>query len=388
MKKDNKTTAKSKREAKKVAELRAAEQSLAKSEANSLVVGVDLGDTSSAYCARRRDSQEIVAEGTVKTNVEAVFELLGKLPRQRVVMETGTHSRWVAELLELSGHEVIVANARRLKLITENLQKSDKVDARLLSEMGCVAMNLLNPVYRRSGETQRDLTVVRAREALVEARSGLINCVRGTVKSFGCRLRKCSAESFARVAREQLPEALKGALGGIVATLEELNQQIRNYEEQIRALGEGKYREATQRLTQVRGVGPVTSLTYVLTIEDKERFERSRDVGAYLGLVPRKRQSGSRDPQLGISKAGDVMLRKLLVNCAHYMLGEKGEDSDLRRWGLELVRSAQRKGRQGARKLGATAVARKLAVLLHRLWVSGAKYEPLRGGGPEQARAA
>jgi transposase len=119
-------------------------------------------------------------------------------------------------------------------------------------------------------------------------------------------------------------------------------------------------------------------LTYLLTIEDAQRFERSRDVGAYLGLVPKRKQSGKRDPQLGISKAGDEMLRKLLVNCAQHILGPRGQDSDLRRWGLQLVKAGQQAGKKGARKRAAAAVARKLAVLLHRLWASQAEYDPLR----------
>jgi transposase len=190
------------------------------------------------------------------------------------------------------------------------------------------------------------------------------------------------------VAREEVPEKLKPALSGVLTVLDELNEQIHSYDCQIKHLCETKYQEATRPLLQVRGVGPVTSLSYVLTIENKDRFDKSRDVGPYLGLVAKKRQSGQSDPHLGITKAGDEMVRKLLVNCAHYMLGEKGEDSDLRRWGLGLVRAGQGKGKKGARKLAAAAVARKLAVLLHRLWVTGAEYEPLRNSNARQAKAA
>jgi transposase len=388
MKKDSKKeTAKSKREAKKVAELQMAQEGLAKQEAKSLAIGIDLGDTNSAYCGMKRSSQQVAAEGTVKTTVTAMYELFNQLPLQRVVIETGTHSRWVAHLLELMGHEVIVGNARKLKLISENNQKSDKVDARLLAQLGCMNVEWLHPVYVRSQDTHSDLLLVRAREALVETRTALINHVRGTVKSFGSRLAKCASEVFVEMAQEQAPELLKPALSGVLSTLEEINEQIHSYDCQIKQMCDTKYKEATQRCMQVSGVGSVTSLCYVLTIEDKDRFEKSRHVGPYLGLVPRKQQSGQRDPQLGISKAGDEMLRKLLVNCAHHILGAHGQDSDLRRWGLEIVRAAQRKGKQGARKLAAAAVARKLAVLLHRLWVTGADYVPLRraGGQPQAA---
>jgi transposase len=294
----------------------------------------------------------------------------------------------MAQLLELAGHEVIVGNARKLKLISENNQKSDKVDARLLSQLGCLNVDWLHPVYQRSEQSHSDLTVLRAREALVETRTGLVCCIRGMVKSFGCRLSKCAPERFVEAVKDEVPEKLKPALGGLLSIVDHINEEIYGYDCQIKHLCETKYQEATQRLMQVRGVGPVTSLSFVLTIEDKDRFDCSRDVGPYLGLIPRKRQSGDSDPHLGITKAGDEMVRKLLVNCAHYMLGVFGEDSDLRRWGLSLVRAGQGKGSKGARKLAAAAVARKLAVLLHRLWVTGAVYEPLRNSNARQARAA
>lgn len=328
--------------------LTAAQQlsALCEREAGTLVIGIDLGDRSSTFCVRDRATQEQVIEGEVESKPQGVLEAFGQLKRQRVVMETGTHSRWLAQLLDLLGHEVVVGNARKLKLITENSQKSDKVDARLISKLGCVGLEWLHPVYQRSQEAHNDLVIVRSREALVEARTGLINQVRGTVKAFGCRLKKCGSEQFVKVAREGIPAALQSALRGVLATLEELNEQIYRYECAIKQLCETKYKE-TQRMMQVSGVGPVTALTYTLTIDDPERFPRSRDIGTYLGLTPGRRQSGKRDPQLGITKQGDEMLRKLLVNCAHHMLGPHGQDSDLRQWGLRLVQAGQRAGKQG-----------------------------------------
>jgi transposase len=387
MKKDsNKQTAKSKREAKKVASLQSFE-GLAERDAKSLVIGIDLGDRTSAYCIRTV-GQEIILEGTVATKADAIVKAFQGLRRQRVVIETGTHSRWIAQLLELLGQEVIVGNARKMKLISENHQKSDKVDARLLAKLGCVGLEWLYPVYVRSEETHSDLLLVRSREALVETRTALINHVRGTVKSFGSRVSQCGSEAFAETARQEVPRALQPALSGVLEILAELNEQIFHYDCQIRQICETKYQEATKRLLQVNGVGPLTALTFVLTIEDKDRFEKSRDVGPYLGLIPKKRQSGERDPHLGITKAGDEMLRKLLVNCSHHILGQHGQDSDLRRWGLTVVRGAEKKGTKGSRKLAAAAVARKLAVLLHRLWVTGAEYEPLRNAKVQQAKAA
>jgi len=259
MKKNSKNeTTKSKRETKKVAELAAPR--LTEREAHTLVIGIDLGDRTSSYCVRTL-GQQIVKEATVATTATAILEAFQGLRRQRVVIETGTHSRWVAQLLELMGHEVIVANARKLKLISENNQKSDKVDARLLSQLGCMNVEWLHPVYQRSQDAHCDLLLARAREALVETRTALINHVRGSVKSFGSRLVKCGSERFVGVARVTLPDALRPAMSGVLATLEEINEQIYNYDCQIEHLCHTKYKEAAKCWRQVNGVGPVTTLT-------------------------------------------------------------------------------------------------------------------------------
>lgn len=387
MKKDSKKqTAKNKREGQRAVEQRSLE-ALWERDTKSLVIGLDLGDLTSAYCIRTM-GQEIVLEGVIATKAEAILAAFEGFKRQLVVIETGTHSRWIAQLLELLGQEVIVGNARKLKMISENNQKSDKVDARLLSELGCGNLKWLHGVYQREEGTQNDLLIARARQALVDTQTALINYVRGVVKSFGCRLPQCSSEVFAERAKAEVPEALKAALSGVLETLDQLGEQIYGYDCQIKHLCQTKYALEAKCLLQVNGVGPVTTLVFILTIEDKDRFEQSRDVGPYLGLVAKKRQSGQRDPRLGITKAGDEMLRKLLVNCAHHILGVNGEDSDLRRWGLNLVRAAERKGIGEARKLAAAAVARKLAVLLHRLWVTGAAYEPLRNSKRQAPAAA
>jgi transposase len=352
-----------------------------------LVIGIDLGDRTSTYCVREQQSEELLVEGMVDTKPEAILDRFRPLARQRMVMETGTHSRWVAQLLELMGHEVIVGNARKLKLITENTQKSDAVDPRLLSKLGCVGVGWLHPVYQRRQETHNDLLVLRAREALVEVRTALINHVRGVVKSYGCRLKACDAAGFVEVAHGAMPEALRPALSGVLETLAELNEQIYGYDRRLDHFCETKYREDVRWMMQVKGVGPVTALAYRLTLEDASRFEHSRDVGPYLGLTPGKKQSGKRDPQMGITKAGDELVRKLLVNCAQYILGPLGPDSDLRRWGLRLVAAGQAAGKRGARKRAGAAVARKLAVLMHRLWVSRQEYEPLRRSQAVKAAA-
>jgi transposase len=196
-------------------------------------------------------------------------------------------------------------------------------------------------------------------------------------------LPKCPARSFHKRAKERIPEALLPALGAILEQIGSLTERIREYERKLEEISKESYPE-TELLRQVEGVGPLTALTFVLTIEDPHRFEKSRSVGAYLGLVPATERSGDRDPQKRISKEGDEMMRKLLVSCAHYILGPFGSDSDLRRHGQKIAS----RGGKNAKKRAVVAVARKLAVLLHSLWISGEVYEPLRNTHRSGARAA
>jgi transposase len=185
-------------------------------------------------------------------------------------------------------------------------------------------------------------------------------------------LPKCPARSFHNRAPEHIPEALMPALGPILEQIGSLTQRIRDYERELETIAKEHYPE-TELLRQVEGIGPLTALSFVLTLEDPYRFERSRCVGAYLGLVPASDQSGERDPQRRISKEGDEMLRKLLVGSAHYILGPFGSDSDLRRHGEKIAS----RGGKNAKKRAVVAVARKLSVLLHHLWVSAEVYDPL-----------
>jgi transposase len=260
-----------------------------------------------------------------------------------------------------------------MESIHKNKRKNDKVDARTLARLVRADPELLYPIRHRGAEARQDLVLLRARDALVAVRTKLINCVRGQVKSVGGRLRKCSAESFHNLGEESLPESVRGALLPLVVQIGEMTASIRKYDAEVRRLTEQKYPE-TGALQQVKGVGPVTSLAYVLTLENPERFRKSRDVGAYLGLVPKQDDSGESSKQLRITKTGDKMLRRLLVGSAQYILGPFGEECDLRRFGLKLAA----RGGKNAKRRAVVAVARKLAVLLHRLWLTGEKYEPLR----------
>jgi transposase len=335
--------------------------------------GLDLGDKYSYLCLIDQQSGQVIEEGRLRTTPEAFRRRFASEQPMRIAIEAGTHSPWASRMLEECGHEVLVANARKLRLIYSNKRKTDEVDAENLARLARVDPKLLYPLKHRSEESQAHMAILRSREALVGSRTQLVNHVRGAVKSFGARLPKCPAVSFHNKAPEHIPEALLPALGPILETIGSLTKRIREYDRRLETISKETYPE-TELLRQVEGVGPLTALTFVLTVEDPHRFERSRSVGAYLGLVPASDRSGDRDPQKRISKEGDEMLRKLLVSCAHYVLGPFGSDSDLRRHGEKIAS----RGGKNAKKRAVVAVARKLAVLLHSLWISAEVYEPLR----------
>ncbi len=345
-----------------------------------MTIGIDLGDKHSHLCVL--DAQGgVIEESKIRTTAEAFARRFTSLPATRVALETGTHSNWIADQLRSLGHEVLVANARKVRAIYQSDRKDDRADAQMLARLARADPKLLSPIQPRAGSTRLALSMVRSRAALVEVRTKVINHVRGAVKSAGERLKACSAESFHK---QELPLELQSALAPLLTVIEAMSAQIRAFDKQVVKLGRESYPH-TSLLRQVPGVGPVTSLCYVLTLEDPARFKKSREVGAYLGLAPRRAQSGASDPQLRISKAGDGMMRSLLVQSAHYILGPFGPDCDLRRFGEHIAKG----GGKSAKRRALIAVARKLAVLLHRLWRSAQVYEPLRAKTqPKRQRTA
>ena len=345
-------------------------------------VGLDLGDKSSYFYALP-PLGDVLEEGRLRTTKEHLEAKFSQMEPARIVIEVGTHSPWVSRLLAECGHEVIVANSHKVKLISENQKKQDQRDAEILARLGRSDPLLLYPVEHRSASAQADLAFLRARDALVAARTKLINHVRGQVKSFGERLPSCSAGSFHKNAAPELPKELRGPLWPIVETIQRLTTQIRQYDSYIQRMGKEKYPQ-TQVLQQIVGVGPLTSLAFVLILDKAQRFQKSRDVGAYLGLTPRKKDSGERESQLKITKAGDTFLRRLLVSSAHYILGPFGPDTDLRRHGQAIAK----RGGKNAKKRAVVAVARKLSVLLHHLWITGEHYQPLYNQKRKKKRTA
>lgn len=337
-----------------------------------MAAGLDLGDKYSYLCELDTESVELVEESRLRTTPDDFGRRFGSGGQLRIAIEVGAHSPWVSRLLEERGHEVLVANPRQTRLIYGDKRKADKLDARKLARLARADPELLHPIEHRNEDSQVHLTLIHSREALVRSRTQLINHVRGTVKSFGARLPRCSARSFHKKVRDQLPSELVEGLEPIVEATASLTEQIEDYERRIERLATEQYPE-TELLRQVQGVGTLTALTFVLTLEDPRRFSKSRAVGAYLSLVPGTDQSGERDAQKRISGEGDEMLRSLLVGSAHYILGPFAQDSDLRRHGQKIAE----RGGKNAKKRAVVAVARKFSVLLHHLWISAEAYEPL-----------
>ena len=347
-----------------------------KTPAVAVVAGIDLGLKTSEVCLLDCDGTIIERRKirTTRKNFEALF---GSLPRLRAALETGPSSNWVARLLDELGHETIVADAQRVKIITETYSKDDRRDARWLAEIALRWPELLNPVRLRRLETQRHRALLRLREGLVEARTKLINAVRGVLASFGERLPAATGEWFARRAMPNLPAVLRDEVRPTMLAIEALSAQIQVYDRMAEKLCRERYRAATERMRTIPGVGPLTALTFTLELDgDPHWLSSSRAAGALVGLRPKRRDSGEASPELSITKTGNRMLRRLLVQCAHRILGPFGPDSALRRWGLSR---AARSGTKRGKRKAIVAVARKLAVILHTLWRRDEDYDPLCG---------
>jgi transposase len=333
-------------------------------------IGMDLGDKSHEVYVLNQDGERVLQDQVVNTKV-AIRKFFTPYKGALVVIEAGTHSAWVSRELEALGCEVLVGNPRKLRAIWSSERKSDVRDAEMLARIGRMDRKLLYPIHHRGKEAQQDLAVLKARDMLVRSRVHLVGHVRSTVKTMGERLPSWSTECFASKAKDALPPELVPALLPMLEEIASMTERIRAYDKKIASLIKQRHPDAN-RLNQVPGVGPVTSLTYVLSLEDAGRFKKSRTVGAYLGMAPRRDQSGQTDKQLRITKTGDNSLRRLLVGCAQYILGPFGEDCELQRFGRKIAT----RGGKNAKRRAAVAVARKLSVLLHRLWVSGETYDP------------
>jgi transposase len=341
-----------------------------------MTLGLDMGDRYSHYCLLNPQG-DVVEEGRMQSTEAALRRHFEDEPEMRIALECGTHSPWVSRLLTALGHQVIVANARKIPAITGSESKNDRNDAEKLARFAAYDPKLLSPLQHRSSERQLDLNLIHARATLVRARTMIVNALRGLVKSAGGRLPACSTESLPARAPAAIPPALAAVATPLVQQIALLNAQIEGMDKQVEKLG-AKYPEIGL-LRTVPGVGPIVAAAYVLTL-DRPDTASNRSAGAFVGLRPGQSQSGDSDPQRRISKTGDSCLRSLLVQSAQYILGRFGPDSELRRWGLKLAATGGKRGKKRA----IVAVARKLAVVLHAMWRSGQRFHPF----PQPATAA
>ena len=335
-------------------------------------IGIDLGDRKHAICVLDRDGNAIL-ECFINNDRDDIESFFHEYPKALVAMEVGMHSPWLSRFIEELGHRVLVANARKLRAIYENPRKSDKKDALMLAKLARADESLLSPIEHRSERSQQDLLQIKLRDNLVRQRVNIISSVRFTLKSLGIKTRSPKTAYFTRHLRKQLEETNSGTLALVEPSLrviDEITNQVKELDKSIETMAKERYPE-TQFLSQITGVGALTSLTFVLTVEDPNRFKRIRDVGSYLGLVPRRDQSGEVDKELRISKSGDRYLRTLLVNAAHYVLGPFGPGCELKRHGLKL----SERGGARAKKKAVIAIARKLSVLMLTLWKNESDYE-------------
>jgi len=340
------------------------------------VIGIDLGDAKHAICVVERASGEIIKERNITNHRESLRRLSKNYPGAQIVMEVGTHSPWTSRFLMEQGHDVLVANPRKVRAIFENDRKCDRYDAQMLAKIARFDPSLLHPIEHQSEEAQRDLLQIKLRDSLVRRRVDLISSVRCTLKSLGIPVKCPNTNYFAIHARRDLSEEHNDILTLIEPSLkaiESMTTEIKTLDKAIELLAESRYPQ-TARLMQITGVGALTAVVFVLVVGDPERFLRPRDIGAYLGLVPKRDQSGDVDKELRISCKGDAYLRRLLVGCAQHILGPFGPECDLRRRGLELAA----RGGARAKKKAVVAIARKLSVVMLTLLKNGEDYEPER----------
>jgi transposase len=335
------------------------------------MIGIDIGDRSSELCVLGKVKQVLV-RGAVPTDRATIQELFGSIAATTVVLETGTHSPWMSRDISERGHRALVASAREVSRVLKNKKKNDRRDAEQLARLAAADEKLLGLVEHRSEQAQLMLGKMKVRQQLIQSRTRLCNEARGLVKSHGYRLVKIEPERMTQLAvAGTIPKELEELIRPLLKHVEQLNESIRKLDEELLKLAKEKYPQ-TKYVDQIYGVGPVVSLAFVLTIDDASRFGRSRDVGSYLGLTPGQDQSGESNPQLRITRQGDGLMRALLVNAAQCVLRKNSPECDLKRHGMKLAE----RGGKTARKKAVVAVARKLAVLMHKLLVSKAAYNP------------
>ena len=327
--------------------------------------GIDLASKASAICVMD-EQQGLLFERVCPTDEDGFRQVLRGYGRLRCVLEASPLSEWVADILEALGHEVIVIDPRKAKAVICNKKKTDKLDARNLARMA--ATGWYTEVHRKSADARLLRSHLIARKGLVDMQRQQNNRIRGLLRAHGMVLGKVSSGEFERRVYEQLERRCPGLLPAIRPLLESwssLRRSIAELSKQIKHLA--RQDRVCRLLMTAPGVGPLVSSAYIATIDDPGRFRRGEQVAAYLGLVPSVTQSGETEYCGRITKEGDALLRWLLVEAAHVLLTRSRADCVLKRWGKRLER------RKGAAK-AKVAVARKLAMILHRMWLTNTPF--------------
>ena len=251
---------------------------------SSPTIGLDVGDRVTHVCVL--DGQRgVVQRSRCATRREALLSALAPYADARVILEAGSQSPWLAAALRKAGFAVQVADPRRVALISQDPRKTDRRDAEVLARLGSALPELIGSVHHRDERTQADVSVLRARDQVVAMRARVILQIRGLHKALGHRLPSSSAAAFRRRVLDEVAPLLRPAILPLLSVLEQLEVTIAEYDRQLAEMARTRY-PAALALQQVHGVGPITSVAFVLTVDDPARFRSSRQVGSWLGLCP------------------------------------------------------------------------------------------------------
>jgi len=336
-------------------------------------IGIDLGKRESQIAIITEDGELI--DRRIRTERHRLTEIFGHLPKAKVLVEASTESEWVARCLEELGHEVIVADPNYAPMYSQRTRrvKTDRRDARALAH--ACKLGAYRSAHRTSDGRRELRTILAMREALVRTRTAWISRIQPVLRREGYRIRSGNAETFVtRVEELAVFGSLRAAIAPLLQLLKPLTEQIALLDERLAAIAEAD--SLTGRLTTVPGVGPVTAVAFVVTVDDVTRFRDAHQVESYVGLVPSEWSSSETQRRGQITKAGNSRMRWLLVQAAWCVLRrrKKAETAALRDW---ADRIAQRRGR----RIAAVALARRLAGILYALWRDATVYSPakLRG---------
>ena len=332
------------------------------------VVGLDISLQKTAVCVLDHDGQ-IVWQGKIDSEPGPLIEKLKMWQDEidLVGLEACPLSEWLHTNLVAAGFKAVCVDVRHAqRFLSTRPVKTDRNDARGIAEM--MRVGHYQAVHVKSPEAQLVRTILQTRRQVVSTLLQIQGSIRGLLKVSGLKVgetHRCRFDKRVRELLEQMPK-LEMAIGPLLRVLE---QTVGERAKLDKLLGQAARKDKfCLRLMTIPGVGPITSLAFRATVDDPERFATSKSVGAYVGMTPKLYQSGEVDRSGGISKAGDGMLRHLLYEAASALITRCKEPSKLCAWGVAVAR---RRGAKRAR----VAVARKLAVIMHRIWVTGGRFE-------------